>query len=65
MSTSNVRKVTNRITQMMDEGLLDPRAVADACLCAMSEDDVALMAHNEELFLGEDDDETEEDADEE
>jgi hypothetical protein len=65
MRRDNVRKVTNRITQLMDEGLLDPRAIADACLCAMSEDDVAQMAHNEELFLEDDDDETPEEPDEE
>jgi hypothetical protein len=63
--SKSCRKATNRVMEMMDEGLLDPRAVADACLCAMSEDDVALMAHNNELFQQEEDDETEEDADEE
>ena len=46
MRTSNARKATCKVMEMMDEGALDPRAVADMCLMAMSEDDVAEMAHN-------------------
>lgn len=64
MRTNNARKATCKVMEMMDEGALDPRAVADMCLIAMSEDDVLEMAHNNELFQ-EDEDEAEEDADEE
>ena len=41
---TNARKVTNRLMELMDEGALDPRLVADYCLQYMSEDDVADMA---------------------
>jgi hypothetical protein len=57
------RKVTNRLHELMDEGDLDPRAVADAALCYLSEDDVALMAHANELILDEDDEDDEDEDD--
>lgn len=38
------RRVTNLLHEYMDEGALDPRGVADACLTYMSEADVADMA---------------------
>lgn len=44
------REVTNKLHRMMDEGIIDPRAVADAALIYMSEADVREMAHNEELL---------------
>jgi len=52
----DVRKATNKLHELMDEGLLDPRAVADAALKYMSEDDVADMAHANELIYDDDDD---------
>jgi hypothetical protein len=58
-----VRDATNRIYEMMDEGILDPRTVAEACLQAMSEDDVARMAHAEEFFDYDEDDEDEDEED--
>ena len=54
---SNVRKVTSRLFELMDEGALDPRAVAEACLVYMSEADVADMARTNELYEDEEDDE--------
>lgn len=60
---SNVRKVTSRLFELMDEGAIDPRTVAEACLTYMSEADVADMAHTEGLYEGEEDDE-ESEADE-
>lgn len=54
---SNVRKVTSRLFELMDEGALDPRKVAEACLTYMSEPDVADMAHTEGLYEDEEDDE--------
>lgn len=54
--TSNIRKTTNKILEAMDEGTLSPTQVAEAALRFMSEDEVALLAHNEEFFMEEDDD---------
>lgn len=60
---SNVRKVTSRLFELMDEGAIDPRTVAEACLTYMSESDVADMAHTEGLYEEEDDEESEADED--
>lgn len=59
---SNVRKVTSRLFELMDEGALDPRAVAEACLVYMSEADVADMARTNELYDEDEDDDTDEEA---
>ncbi len=52
------RKATNKILELVEEGLLDKDQVIMACLKYMSEDDVADMAHCNEFFPdeGEDDD---------
>jgi hypothetical protein len=55
-----MRDATNKILEMIDEGLLDARAVAQMCLKYMSEDDVADMADANEIFF-EDDEDFEED----
>jgi len=55
-----VREVTNKLHEAMDEGMLDPRAVADAALTYLSEAQVADMAHINELLL---DDEWEDEDD--
>lgn len=59
------RKTTCRILQLMDEGILDPKFVAEAAIRYMSEDDVRDFAHDNELFLfaGEEDDEEDDDYD--
>jgi hypothetical protein len=49
------RKATNRILEMIEEGLLDRDNVILACLKYMSEDDVADMAHANEFFPEEED----------
>jgi len=54
---SNTRKITNKILCMIEEGLLDPQAVLEACLKYMSENDVADMARVNEFIFKEDDDE--------
>ena len=54
-----VREATNKILEMVDEGLLNPRDVLLMALKWMSEDDVASMAKANELF--EEDEEDEED----
>ena len=41
------RKATNKLLEMVDEGLLDARTVLRSALCYMSEDDVADMARRE------------------
>jgi len=51
---TDVRQATNRIYEEMDEGILDPRAVAEACMSYMSEADVAEMARMNEFFAYED-----------
>ena len=48
---SNVRKATDKILDMVDEGILDKDMVIMSCLKYMSEDDVADMAHCNEFFL--------------
>jgi hypothetical protein len=54
------RKVTNQLLQLVENGILDPRAVMEACLIYMSEADVADMAHcNELLDYNDDEDEDE------
>lgn len=53
----NIRKITNKIHAAMDEGTLTPIQVAEAALRFLSESDVATMAHNEEFFLYEDEEE--------
>ena len=53
------RKVTNQLLQLVEDGILDPQAVMEACLKYMSEDDVADMAHCNELILEEEEDDTE------
>lgn len=47
------RKITNQLLEMVDEGLLDPRHVLLCALKYMSEDDVADMAHCNELITEE------------
>lgn len=53
------RKVTNQILELVEDGILDPQVVMEACLKYMSEDDVADMAHCNELILEEEEDDTE------
>ena len=57
-----MREATNRILELVEEGLLDRDTVIMACLKYMSEDDVADMAHANEFFLDEDEDEEDEDS---
>jgi hypothetical protein len=48
------REATNKILEMVEEGILDRDTVIMACLKYMSEDDVADMAHANEFFEEED-----------
>lgn len=53
------RQATNRLLEMIEDGLLDRNTVIMACVKYMSEDDVADMCHINEFFYDEDDDEEE------
>jgi hypothetical protein len=57
-----MRKATNKLIEMMDEGLITAEAVAEMALCYMSEDDVADMMRSNDIL--EEDEEEEEDEDE-
>ena len=53
-----MRTQTNKLIEMMDEGLISAEAVAEMCLAYMSEDDVAdMMRSNDILDEDEEDDE--------
>jgi hypothetical protein len=51
------RPATNRLIDMMDEGLIDARAVADMALSWLSEDDVHQMMLANDLVEDEPEDE--------
>ena len=51
------REATERILELVEEGLLDKDAVIMAFLKYMSEDDVADMAHANEFFYEEEEEE--------
>ena len=48
--TGGPREATTALHQLMDEGVLDARSVADACLSYMSEAEVADMAESNYFF---------------
>ena len=50
------RQATERVLEMVEDGLLDRDTVIMACLKYMSEDDVADMAHANEFFCDDDED---------
>ena len=54
------REATNKILEMVDDGILDKDTVIMSCLKYMSEDDVADMAHANEFFINEEEGEEEE-----
>ena len=60
---ADVRQATDRILEMVDEGVLDKDTVIMACLKYMSEDHVADMAQMNEFFY--DDEESDDDNDSE
>ena len=49
-SLNSAREITNKILEMIDEGLLNPRDVVLMCLKWMSEDEVTEMAKANELL---------------
>ena len=60
MAIFKPREMTNRLLEMIEEGLLDKDNVIMACVKYMSEDDVADMMRLNE-FIIDDDEETEDD----
>lgn len=52
-----MRDATNKILEMIDEGLLNAKTVALACLKYMSEDDVKAMCEANEINLEDKEDE--------
>ena len=49
-----VREATNKLLEMIDEQLIDPKDVVMMCLKYMSEDDVKAMCEINEVFYEED-----------
>ena len=58
------RKVTCKLLEGVDEGIIDPKTLLEACLNWMSEDEVREMAE-ENGFLDEEEEEEEEEETEE
>ena len=57
------RQATDKILELVDEGILDKDTVIMSCLKYMSEDDVADMAHSNEFFINEEEEDDEDDWD--
>lgn len=60
-----MRKVTNKLLEMMEEGALDAELLARAALAFMSEDDVRELAASNDLLTDLDDEDEEEDEEDE
>ena len=58
---TGVRQATDKILEMVDEGILDKDTVIMSCLKYMSEDDVADMAHSNEFFNNDEEDDDDDD----
>jgi hypothetical protein len=56
-----MREYTSKLIAMMDEGLISAESVAEMALAYMSEDDVKDMCLANDLLIGEDYEEDEED----
>ena len=50
------RKCTIALLEMMDDGVMDPKTVAEMCLAYMSEADVEDMMRSNDLLVDEDED---------
>jgi hypothetical protein len=55
-----MREYTSKLIAMMDEGFISAEAVAEMALAYMSEDDVKDMCRANDLLIGEDDEEADE-----
>ncbi len=63
MSKYVSRKVTNELIELVEDGVLKWESIARAALSYMSEDDVADMAHINELLPEDEDEEDDDDED--
>ena len=45
-----MRKYTTMVLDMMDEGVMDPKAIAEMCLAYMSEADVEDMCRSNDIL---------------
>jgi hypothetical protein len=64
-SYAKIRPETTRLIEMMDEGMIDARAVADMALSWLSESDVKGMMQANDIPTTDQADEDDEEADEE
>jgi hypothetical protein len=55
----SARQYTNKLLEMIKNGLLDKDQVILACVKYMSEDDVEDMMHTNEMFIDEEEEEAE------
>ena len=60
---TGVRQATDKILEMVEEGILDKDTVIMSCLKYMSEDDVADLAHSNEFFMTTNEEEDDNDED--
>ena len=51
-----MRTQTNRLLEMMDDGVISAQAIAEMALCYMSEDDVADMMRANDILEEDEDD---------
>ena len=56
MGWKTTREWTDKVLTAMDDGILDPRDVAEMCLHFMSEDDVKDMCQYNDILNGDEDD---------
>lgn len=61
MNHRKTREYTCMLFDLMDEGALDPRAVAEMCLAYMSEDEVKDMCRSNDILPADEDKEEDED----
>lgn len=55
-STYSTRKSTNKLLEMIEEQVIDPKDVVMMCLKFMSEDDVDTMCRINEVFFDDEED---------
>ena len=57
-----MRKCTIALLEMMDDGVMDAKSIAEMCLAYMSEADVEDMMRSNDLLLDEDEEDEEDDG---
>jgi len=51
-----MRKCTTALLEMMDDGVMDAKSIAEMCLAYMSEDDVEDMMRSNDLLADDEED---------